>query len=66
MPDVDTPYSLKLKVVGVFLMYGLIVFGLICNLIAMKFYPLTAEKMEEVRRQIAQIKEAHGTVQADA
>ena len=64
MPDVDTPYSLQLKVVGVFLMYGLIVFGLICNLIAMKFYPLTAEKMEEVRRQIAQIKEAKETVQA--
>ena len=64
MPDVDTPYSLQLKVVGVFLMYGLIVFGLICNLIAMKFYPLTAEKMEEVRRQIAQIKEEKKTVQA--
>ena len=56
MPDVDTPYTPELKMVGIFLMYGLIVAGLIANVIAMKFYPLTAEKMEEVRERIAEIK----------
>ena len=53
MPDVDTPYSPELKAVGVFLLYGLILCGLIVNVIAMHFYPLDAKKMEEVRREIA-------------
>ncbi len=53
MPDVDTPYSAELKTVGIFLMYGLILCGLIVNVIAMHFYPLDAKKMEEVRREIA-------------
>ena len=57
MPDVDTPYSPQLKAVGIFLMYGLVSIGLIFNVIAMKFYPLTAEKMAEVREKIAEIKE---------
>lgn len=56
MPDVDTPYSNELKFVGIFLMYGLVSIGLIVNIIAMKKYPLTAEKMEEVRKEIAKIK----------
>ena len=30
--------------------------GLVCNLIAMKFYPLTKEKMEEIQDEVAQIK----------
>ncbi len=34
--------------------------GLICNLIAMKFYPLTKEKMEEVEAEVAQIKAKKG------
>ena len=58
MPDVDTPYSPQLKAVGIFLMYGLVSIGLVFNVIAMKFYPLTAEKMKEVREKIAEIKKA--------
>ena len=30
--------------------------GWICNLIAMKFYPLTKEKMAEIQDEIAAIK----------
>lgn len=45
--------------VGIFLMYGLVSIGLIVNVIAMKYYPLTAEKMEEVRVSIAKIKEEY-------
>ena len=56
LPDLNTPYSLSLKVVAIFLMYGIVIIGLICNLIAMKFYPLTKEKMEEIQDEIARIK----------
>lgn len=56
MPDVDTHYSDSLKFVGLFVTYGLVAVGLICNIVAMKFYPLTKEKMDEVREAIAQIK----------
>ena len=34
----------------------MIMLGLVCNLIAMKFYPLTKEKMEEIQDEVAQIK----------
>lgn len=57
LPDVMTAYSSQLKFVGIFSMWGLLIIGLICNLIAMKFYPLTKEKMEEVQAEIARIKE---------
>lgn len=56
LPDASTPYSPSLKYVGLFLMYGMIILGQICNLIAMKYYPLTKEKMEEIRGRIDEIK----------
>ena len=56
LPDASTPYSDSLKYVGIFLMYGLVIIGQICNLVAMKFYPLTKEKMEEIRGEIDRIK----------
>lgn len=57
MPDVNTPYSSSLKTVGLICMYGTVIFGLCCNLIGMHFYPLTKEKMEEIQKEIAEIKE---------
>lgn len=57
LPDVGTPYSDPLKYVTIFLAYGMIILGLICNLIALKFYPLTKEKMAEIQVEIAAIKE---------
>ena len=56
MPDLTTPFTPQLKIVGIFLMYGLVSIGLLVNVIAMTYYPLTAEKMEEVRERIAEIK----------
>lgn len=56
MPDVNTPYSVELRNVTLFLAYGMIILGLICNLIAMKFYPLSKEYMEEIQDKIAEIK----------
>lgn len=40
----------------VFLAFGMISIGLICNLIALKFYPLTKEKMAEIQAEVAAIK----------
>lgn len=66
MPDVDTPYSPQLKAVGIFLMYGLIIMGLVVNVIAMHFYPLDAKKMEEVREEIADVKAKYESGQTEA
>ncbi len=49
--DIVTP---QLRVGVVFLAYGLITIGLICNLIAMKFYPLSKEKMAEIQDEDCQ------------
>lgn len=54
MGDVATP---ALRVGVVFCAYGMIMLGLICNLIAMKFYPLTKEKMAEIQNEVVKIKE---------
>lgn len=56
LPSVDTPYSAELKFIGVFCMFGLLIIGLACNLVAMHFYPLTKEKMQEIQDEIASIK----------
>ena len=54
MGDVATP---ALRNGVVFCAYGMIMLGLICNLIAMKFYPLTKEKMAEIQNEVVKIKE---------
>ena len=56
LPDVSTPLTPALKHMGVFCMFGIVMIGLICNLIAMKFYPLSREKMAEIEDEIARIK----------
>ncbi|WP_395150328.1 MFS transporter [uncultured Allofournierella sp.] len=52
--DIATP-ALRLGVV--FLAFGMIILGLVCNLIAMKFYPLNKEKMAQLQNEIRMIKE---------
>ena len=42
----------------------MIMIGLVCNLIAMKFYPLTKEKMEEIQAEIGRIKAEAAAKQA--
>ena len=56
LPDATAAYSDGLKYASIFLCYGLIVLGQVANLIAMHFYPLTKEKMEEIRTEIDRIK----------
>lgn len=54
MGDVATP---ALRNGVVFCAYGMLMIGLVCNLIAMKFYPLTKEKMAEIQNEVVKIKE---------
>ena len=56
LPSIDTPLTPALKFIGVFSMFGLIVIGLIANIIAMHFYPLSGEKMAEIQEEIGRIK----------
>ena len=57
-PVEGDPVTWELRVGVAFLAFGLIIIGLICNLIAMKFYPLTKEKMAEIQDKVAAIKAA--------
>jgi Na+/melibiose symporter-like transporter len=51
-PDVDTPYSNSIFWVTMFLAYITIIVAYSISIIAMKFYPLTKEKMEEIQSEI--------------
>ena len=59
--DLVTP---ELRFGVAFLAYGLLLFGLLCNLIAMKYYPLTKEKMAEIQDKVAAIKAAAAAEEA--
>ncbi len=63
LPDATSPYSTSLHYAAVFLMYGVVIIGLICNLIGMHFYPLTKEKMDKIQKEIDGIK--NGTIKAE-
>ena len=56
LPDVTAEYTNELFYVTLFCIYGMLIFGNLCNVVAMKFYPLTKEKMEEIQGEIAAIK----------
>ncbi len=56
MPVATTPATPELLYVGVFLFIGMPMIGWICSLIAMKFYPLDKEKMNEIQGEIQRIK----------
>ena len=55
-PVEGDPVTMELRIGVAFLAFGLIILGLICNLIAMKYYPLTKEKMAEIQDKVAAIK----------
>lgn len=59
LPDTSTQMAdcpASIVPVTIFLMYGTVIIGLICNVVALKFYPLTKEKMAEIQDEIAAIK----------
>ncbi len=43
-------------IVTLLLLHGSVILGNACNVVAMKFYPLSKEKMEEIQTEIAAIK----------
>lgn len=56
VPDDKSPMTEGLFWVVVIAFTIIPILGWICNVIAMKFYPLTKEKMEEIQTEIAAIK----------
>jgi len=57
LPDLDTPYSSKLFVFGLIFYFGLELIGAACNLVAMKYYDLTPERMLEIEAKIHKMRE---------
>jgi Na+/melibiose symporter-like transporter len=62
-PDVNTPYSTSIFWTTLFLAYFTIVIGYGISVIAMRFYPLTKEKMEEIQTEIKARREKIETVE---
>ena len=64
LPDTLTPYSdgIFWATVGCFVLLPIV--GWLCNVVAMKFYPLTKEKMEEIQAEIGRIKAEAAAKQA--
>ena len=57
MPQPTDPKTMLVLIMGVFLVYVVPILGWICTLVAMKFTPLSKEKMVEVQKKIAEMKE---------
>lgn len=55
-PDLETPSSPEILAVSVFLLVGMPIITWIISLIAMKFYVLSPEKMEEIQGSIQRLK----------
>ena len=64
LPDTLTPYSDKIFWATIALFVLLPIVGWLCNVVAMKFYPLTKEKMEEIQAEIGRIKAEAAAKQA--
>lgn len=58
-PTPETPYSEGIFWVTMICFLGAPLLGWICNVIAMKFYPLNNTKMAEIQSEIARIKSEH-------
>jgi len=52
MPDLDTPLTPAIFWAAMFLMYGVMIITWIISLIAMKFYDLDKERMEEIQIEL--------------
>lgn len=60
LPTEEDPFSMGILLATLFCYLGVPAIGWILNVIAMKFYPLTKEKMEEIQDEIARIKKEAG------
>lgn len=57
-PDVTTAYSGSIFWVTMFLFFGMLMIAWIASLVAMKFYDLDKEKMEEIQTELQKRKDA--------
>ena len=57
-PVMGDTVTMQLRIGVAICAYGIIMIGLVCNLIAMKFYPLTKERMAEIQDEVVKIKMA--------
>lgn len=62
-PTPETAYSPEIFWVTIILVIGFPLLGWILNIIALKFYPLNKEKMEEIQSSIAKIKSENTNVE---
>ena len=58
MPDVTDPSNPQIFWMTMFLFIGMPMLGWIASIIAMKFYPLDKEKMDEIQEHIQELKNA--------
>lgn len=56
LPTKETPYTTGLFWAAMICYFIAPLIGWLCNVVAMKFYPLSKEKMEEIQGEIARIK----------
>ncbi|MGI5893853.1 MAG: MFS transporter [Candidatus Merdivicinus sp.] len=56
LPTADDPFTTGILIATLFCYLGTPAIGWILNVVAMKFYPLTKEKMAEIQDEIARIK----------
>lgn len=56
LPTPESPYTTGLLIATLICFLGMPLIGWILNVVAMKFYPLTKEKMAEIQDEIARIK----------
>ena len=56
MLDANPDLLAKTFAVALLCLHGSVIIGNLCNVVAMKFYPLSKEKMEEIQEEIAAIK----------
>lgn len=57
LPQIGDSVTNTIKVFYIVMAFGIPILGLICNVVSMKFYPLSKEKMIEVQTKIREIKE---------
>lgn len=57
-PVMGDPVTMKLRIGVAFCMYGVIILGNLVNVVAMRYYPLSKEKMAEIQDEIVKIKQA--------
>ena len=56
LPTQEDPYTTGVLVCTIVCFLGMPAIGWILNVVAMKFYPLTKEKMAEIQEEVARIK----------